>query len=184
MGKDCDWLVRVRPGLRISPGTVRYRQQPRQHIAGPIPFHLTLLGGAAVWPLAARAAGAMPAIEGGRYSGNGGLAPPLGPEFRTAGWRPAPPSPRPPGPPTERIEAGLLFIAQRIVEFRERRLYGLHRGERGVEPLLHRLDPTRGGQRLVGRAIDLEAFRRLNRRILQVVQRGSLRRRGLDRLRD
>src|SRR5262249_25621912 len=46
---------------------------------------------------------------------------------------------------TQRIEARLLLIAQRIVEFRERRLHGLHRAERGVEPLLHRLDPSRGG---------------------------------------
>src|SRR6516164_2386081 len=42
IGNDLYWLVRVRPGLRISPGNVRYRQQPRQHIAGPILFHLTL----------------------------------------------------------------------------------------------------------------------------------------------
>src|SRR5262249_41800625 len=93
-------------------------------------------------------------------------------------------SPHRPGGRTQRIEARLLLIAQRIVEFRERRLHGLHRGERGVEPLLHRLDPTRGGQRLVGRAIDLEAFRRLDRRIPQFVERGALRRRGLDRLGD
>src|SRR5262249_28695619 len=85
---------------------------------------------------------------------------------------------------TQRIEARLLFIAQRIVELRERRLHGLHRGERGIEPLLHRLDPTRGGERLVGRAIDLEAFRRLDRRILQFVERGPLRWHGLDGLGD
>ena len=42
------------------------------------------------------------------------------------------------------------LIAQRTVEFRERGLHGLHRAKRGFEPLLHRLDPTRGGQRLVG----------------------------------
>jgi hypothetical protein len=59
-------------------------------------------------------------------------------------------SPRRPGRRTQRIKARLLFIAQRTVEFRERGLHGLHRAKRGVEPLLHRLDPTRGGQRLVG----------------------------------
>src|SRR5262249_8840154 len=59
--------------------------------------------------------------------------------------------------------ACLLFIAQRIVEFRERGLHGLHCAKRGVESLLHRLDTTRGGQHLVGRATDLEAFRRLGR---------------------
>src|SRR6266581_946156 len=91
-------------------------------------------------------------------------------------------SPHRAGGRAQRIEARLLFIAQRVVEFRERRLHGLHRGESGVEPLLHRLDPTRGGQRLVDRAIDLEAFRRLDGRVLQFVERGPLRRRGLNRL--
>jgi len=57
-----------------------------------------------------------------------------------ADWRP--PSPRRPGHRTERIEVGLLFVAQGIVEFRKRRLHGLHRGERGVEPLLHGLRPA------------------------------------------
>ena len=76
------------------------------------------------------------------------------------------------------------FIAQRIVEFRERGLHGLHRAKRGVEPLLHRLDPTRGGEHLVGRATDLKAFRRFDGGILQFVERGPLRRRGLDRLAD
>src|SRR5262249_34225515 len=85
---------------------------------------------------------------------------------------------------TQRVKPRLLFIAQRIVEFRERRLHGLHCARRGVEPLLHRLDTTRGGQHLVGRATDLEAFRRLDGGILQVVERGPLRRRGLDRLAD
>ncbi len=42
------------------------------------------------------------------------------------------------------------YVAQRIVEFHERGSHGLHCAKRGVEPLLHRLDPTRGGQRLVG----------------------------------
>ena len=82
------------------------------------------------------------------------------------------------------IKARLLFIAQRIVEFHERGSHGLHCAKRGVEPLLHRLDPTRGGQRLVARATDLKAFRRLDGGILQFVERGPLRRRGLDRLAD
>jgi hypothetical protein len=95
-------------------------------------------------------------------------------------WR----SPRGAGGRTQRIEARLLFITQRIVEFRERGLHGLHCAKRGVEPLLHRLGTTRGGQHLVGRATDLEVFRRLDGGILQVVERGPLRRRGLDRLAD
>src|SRR5262245_4143624 len=53
------------------------------------------------------------------------------------------------GGPTQRIEARLLFIAQRTVKFRERRLHSLHRPKLGVKLLLHRLDPTRGGQHLV-----------------------------------
>jgi hypothetical protein len=61
---------------------------------------------------------------------------------------------------TQRIEARLLLIIQRIVEFRERRLKGLRRGEGRGEPLLHCLDTTRGSQRLVGRATDHELFRR------------------------
>ena len=85
---------------------------------------------------------------------------------------------------TQRIKARLLFIIQRIVEFRERGLHDLHCGKRGVEPLLHRLDPTRGGEHLVGRATDLKAFRRLDGGILQFVERGLLRRRGVDRLAD
>src|SRR5262249_55148695 len=93
-------------------------------------------------------------------------------------------SPHRPGGRTQRIEACLLFIAQRIVEFRERGLHGLHCAKRGVESLLHCLDTTRGGQHLVGRATDLEAFRRLDGGILQVVERGPLRRHGLDRLAD
>jgi hypothetical protein len=84
------------------------------------------------------------------------------------------------GRPNAAIEARLLFIAQRIVEFRERGLHGLHCAKCGVEPLLHRLDTTREGQHLVGRA----TFRRLDGGILQVVERGPLRRRGLDRLAD
>jgi hypothetical protein len=48
---------------------------------------------------------------------------------------------------------------------------GLHRAKRGVEPLLHRLNPTRGGEHLVGRATDLKAFRRLDGGILQFVER-------------
>src|SRR5438128_11474850 len=93
-------------------------------------------------------------------------------------------SPRRPGRQTQRIKARLLFIAQRTVEFRERRLHGLHRAKRGVEPPLHRLDPTRGGERLVGRATDLKAFRRLDGGILQFVECGALHRRGLDCLAD
>ena len=68
-------------------------------------------------------------------------------------------SPRRPGRRTQRIKARLLFIAQRIVKFRERGPYGLHRAERGVEPLLHRLDSSGRGQSLIGRAVGLEPFR-------------------------
>src|SRR6266478_5409222 len=58
-------------------------------------------------------------------------------------------SPRRPGRRTQRIKARLLFVAQRIVEFHERGPYGLHSAERGVEPLLHRLDSSGRGQRLI-----------------------------------
>src|SRR5262249_15322670 len=89
-------------------------------------------------------------------------------------------SPRGAGGRTQRIEARLLFIAQRIVEFRERGLHGFHCAKRGVEPLLHRIDTTRGGQHLVGRATDPEAFPRLDGGILQVFESGPMRRRWLD----
>ena len=61
-------------------------------------------------------------------------------------------SPRRPGRRTQRIKARLLFVVQRIVEFRELGLHRLHCGKRGLEALLHRLDPAGGRQRLVGRA--------------------------------
>ncbi len=91
---------------------------------------------------------------------------------------------RRPGRRTQRIKARLLFIAQRIVKFPERGPYGLHRAERGVEPLLHRLDSSGRGQHLIGRALRLEPFRRLDRGILQFIERNALRRRGLNRLGD
>jgi hypothetical protein len=91
-----------------------------------------------------------------------------------------------PGRRTQRIKPRLLFVAQRIVEFRERWLHRLHCGKRCLEALLHRLDPAGRGERLVARTIDLEAFRRLifNRGILQFVEGGTLRGRGLNRLGD
>ena len=88
--------------------------------------------------------------------------------------------PRRPGRRTQRIKARFLFVTQRIVEFRKRGPYGLHRAERGVEPLLHRLDPNGRRQYLVARAIDLEPFRRLYGCILQLVECSLLFRRGLD----
>src|SRR5262249_27431544 len=78
-------------------------------------------------------------------------------------------SPRRPGRRTQRIEARLLFVAQGIVEFREGGLNRLHCGKRGLEAFLHRLDPTRGGQRLVGWAFGFEPFPGLDGRILQFV---------------
>jgi hypothetical protein len=71
-------------------------------------------------------------------------------------------SPRRPGRRTQRIEARLLFIAQRIVEFHERGAHGLDRAKRSVEPLLHRLHSARRGQRLIGRALRIEPFCRLD----------------------
>jgi hypothetical protein len=58
-------------------------------------------------------------------------------------------------------------------------VHRLHCGKRGLKALLHRLDPAGGGERLVARAIDLEAFRRLDRRILQFVEGSPLCGRGL-----
>src|SRR5262245_41255396 len=85
---------------------------------------------------------------------------------------------------TQRIEARLLLVIQRIVEFLERRLNGLRRSESRVEPLLHCLNATRGSQRLVSRAIHLELFRGPDGGVLQFVERALLDRRGLDRLGD
>src|SRR5262245_6377108 len=45
---------------------------------------------------------------------------------------------------TQRIKTRLLFIAQRIVKFRERGLHGLHCAKGSVEPLLHRPNPPVG----------------------------------------
>jgi hypothetical protein len=70
-------------------------------------------------------------------------------------------SPQRSGRPTQQIEARLLFVSERVVEFRERRLHGPDSAQRGFEPLFHRLDPTRGSERLVARAIGLKPFRRL-----------------------
>jgi hypothetical protein len=93
-------------------------------------------------------------------------------------------SARRPGCRTQRIKARLLLVAQRIVEFRESGLHSFHRAKGGVESLLHRLDTTGRGQRLVSRTIDLEPFRRPDRCIFQCIERGALRRRGLNRLGD
>src|SRR5262249_4895472 len=125
---------------------------------------ITLLGGLAAWPLAARAAADNTGDRVAVHTMNDCSS------RCRAGGR------------TQRIEARLLFIAQRIVEFRERGLHGLHCAKRGVEPLLHRLGPTRGAEHWVGRATDLETFRRLDGGILQFVERSPLRQRGLDRL--
>jgi hypothetical protein len=93
-------------------------------------------------------------------------------------------SPRRPGRRTQRNEARLLFIAQRIVEFHERGAHALDRAKRSVEPLLHRLHSARRGQRLIGRALRIEPFCRLDGCIPQFVKRGTMRRRRLHRLGD
>ena len=83
---------------------------------------------------------------------------------------------------TRGIEARLLLVAEPIIELRERGLHGADRAERGLEPLLHGLDPTRGRERLVAGAVGLERVRRLGGRILQFVEGGTLHLRGLHRL--
>ena len=82
----------------------------------------------------------------------------------------------------KRIEARLLLIAEPVIELRERGLHGADRAERGLEPLLHGLDPTRGRERLIAGAVGLERVRRLGGRILQFVEGGALHQRGLHRL--
>src|SRR5262249_56587241 len=115
--------------------------------------------------------------------GGSELPPRRAPPARTR--RGAPPSPRRPGD-AERSELKRAFCssAQRVVEFRERGLDGLHRGKRGLESLLHRLDPAGGRQRLVGRAAGLKPFRCLDGRILQFIESRPLLGRGLYRLGD
>jgi hypothetical protein len=68
---------------------------------------------------------------------------------------------RPPGEPGhgESRFVGFKALICRGLSYVRLRLLA----ERGVEPLLHRLDRTRGGQRLVG--WDLESFRGLDGRI-------------------
>src|SRR5262245_31423352 len=78
-------------------------------------------------------------------------------------------SPRRPGRRTQRIKARLLFVAQRIVEFREGGPNRLHCGKRGLQALLHRLDPTGRGERLVGWAFGFDPFPGLDGGILQFV---------------
>ena len=93
-------------------------------------------------------------------------------------------SPRGPGRRTQRIKARLLFVAQRIVEFREHGLHRLHCGKRGLEALLDRLDPAGGRQHLVRRAAGLKPFPCLDGRILQFIESRPLLGRGLYRLGD
>src|SRR5262249_57475285 len=52
------------------------------------------------------------------------------------------PSRRRPGRRPQAVEGRLLLVAQPVVEGGQRRLHGLHRRQRGIEPLFHRLDPT------------------------------------------
>ena len=93
-------------------------------------------------------------------------------------------SPRRPGRRTQRIKARLLFVVQRIVEFRELGLHRLHCGKRGFKALLHRLDPAGWRQHLVGRAAGLKPFPCLDGRILQFIESRPLLGRGLYRLGD
>ncbi len=53
----------------------------------------------------------------------------------------------------EPVEALFLLVAERAVEFRQRRLDGIHRLQHGLEPLLHRFEPNDRGERLVGGAV-------------------------------
>src|SRR5262249_24911809 len=64
-----------------------------------------------------------------------------GPPGPRTGWRTSL-SPHRAGGGAQRIEARLLLVAERVVEFRQRGLHGANRGERGLQALLHGLDPA------------------------------------------
>src|SRR5262249_47266183 len=73
-----------------------------------------------------------------------------------------------------RIEARLLLVIERAVELLERRPHGAYRGQHGLEPLAHRLDPPRRCARQRRRARCLEGVEGLRVGVLEVVEEAAL----------
>src|SRR5262249_56143629 len=82
------------------------------------------------------------------------------------------------------IEAGLRLAAGRAVEGRGRGLDRVEGRERGVDPLLHRLEPRRRRRGHVLRAVGGEALGRLLGALTQRRERGALLLVGADALPD
>src|SRR5258708_1066511 len=81
-------------------------------------------------------------------------------------------------------EAGLLGVVERAVERRQRRLHLVERRKRGVDPLLHRLEPRRRRRGHVPRAVGGEALRRRLGALAQAFERSALGLVSADDLRD
>ena len=82
------------------------------------------------------------------------------------------------------VEARLLLVVERAVERLQRRLHGVERLERGVDALLHRLEPRRRRRGNVLRAVGGKPLRRLLGGPAQAFERVALLLVGADALPD
>src|SRR6516162_8923726 len=73
------------------------------------------------------------------------------------------------------VEAGLLIVAERIVEVAKRRLHRLDTLQHGLQALADRLEPRRRGWRHIGRTSGLDRVGGLRCGRLQGLQLGALR---------
>ena len=71
-------------------------------------------------------------------------------------------------------DARLLLVVERAVEALERRLHGRERNARGIDRLLHRLEPRRGRGGYGLRAARRQRLGRLPRAVAQPLERGAL----------
>ena len=77
-------------------------------------------------------------------------------------------------PRTDRLELGLLLVAQRCVEIVKHRTHQLDRLQHGIEPLADGGEPRRWRERIIGLARGFQHFRCADAGILEHGKTGAL----------